>query len=501
MILSLVLVFLIVFIIFVYLNGQYNVNYWKKRNVPFYKKNKVTGLFWDFVTKDKPFFQLFHDMYKDKEYENEPAVGIGSFLTPALYVKDPVNVNQVLQTDFHSFSHRGITFTDEDKLAQNVLMLYGPKWKLMRQNLTPLFTTTKLKNMYYIMEKSARDFVEFLSSKPQAELKSGGFDICNSYCCAAIAASVFGIDRNSTFDSPFIAFVEKAMRPTFWNNIKFALSSISPSLFKALGLSLFNVHEDWFIGAIKQVIRHREKENVKKHDFADMCVSLQKNGTMKDNDTGYELEPTDELLAAQAFFFFLAGLEPTASVMFTTLMELGRNPDMLKRLHEEIDGVFEKYKNQLTYEAIMEMTYLERVVNESMRMYPPIGFLTRECVSDTVLAVGNIKVDRGTKIFTPIYELHHDSKYYANHEVFDPERFVGENKTSDVSYQPFGRGNRICIGMRYAKLQMKTGLVHALRHFTIHTTVQKGGIKYKKEPVQVRLSNVDFEFIPRQLNK
>lgn len=63
---------------------------------------------------------------------------------------------------------------------------------------------------------------------------------------------------------------------------------------------------------MKRVIRQREKENVKRHDFADLCVNLQKNGTMHDPDTGLTLEPTDEVLAAQAFFFFLAGVEPTA---------------------------------------------------------------------------------------------------------------------------------------------------------------------------------------------
>lgn len=494
MILAVIFVFAIAILVLVYLNGKYNEIYWQKRGVAFYKKNKVTGLFWDYFFQDKSFFQLFDGIYK--EFANEPAVAFGSFLTPALYVKDPVNVNHVLQTDFHSFNHRGIAFIEEDKLAQNILMLYGPKWKLVRQSLTPLFTTAKLKNMYYIMDKSAQDFVQFLKSKSE-DIKSDGFQICNAFCCAAISASVFGIGNNSTFDSPFIPFVNEALHPTFWMNIKFALASLSSSLFKTLRLSLFSVHQDWFINAIKQVIRQREKENVKKNDFADLCVSLQKKGTMKDHETGYELEPTDELLAAQAFFFFLAGLEPSASAMFSAMMELGRNPEILQRVHEEIDETFEKYNGQLTYDAIMDMKYIDMVINEAMRMYPPIGFLNRECVEDTVLPVGNIKVDKGTKIFLPVYEIHHDNKYFKNPEVFDPERFAGEYKATDASYRPFGRGNRVCIGLRFSKLQIKAGIVHALRHFTVNTTVQKGGIKYKKEPVQVRLANVDFKFTPR----
>lgn len=478
-----------------HLNGKYNEHYWKKRGVAFYKKNKVTGLFWDFLFRDKPFFQLFHELYK--EHPTEPAVALGSFLTPALYVKDLVNLQHVLQIDFQSFNHRGIATIEEDKLAQNVLMLHGPKWKLMRQSLTPLFTTTKLKNMYYIMDKSAQDFVQFLKNKPEG-IKSGGFDICNSFCCAAITASVFGIDRNSTFDSPFIPFVKDALKPTIRQNIKFTVASLSSSVFKALRLSLFSVHVDWFIDAIKQVIRQREKDGVKRNDFGDLCVTLQKNGTLRDHETGYELEPTDELLAAQAFFFFLAGLEPSASAMFSTMVELGRNPEMLKKVHDEIDNTFEKHNGQFTYDAIMEMPYLDTVLSEAMRMYPPIGFMTRQCIEDTVLPIGSIKVDKGTKIFTPIYEIHHDPKYFPEPEVFIPERFAGEGKIIDGSYMPFGRGNRICIGMRFARLQIKAGIVHALRHFTVNTVVGKGGLRYKKEQFQVRLTNVDTEFIPRQ---
>lgn len=485
----------VVLLLLVYINGKYNETYWKKRGVAFCERSKAAGPFWEYLFQEQSMFQLFEDIYK--EYPNEPAVGLGSFFTPALYVKDPVNVNHVMHTNFQSFNHRGLAFNDDDKLANNVLMLHGPKWKVIRQNMTPLFTTTKLKNMYYIIDKSAQDFVYFLKNNP-SKLRDNGFETLNTYCCAALSAAVFGIGVESTFDSPFIQYVKDALHPTLWKNIKFAISNLNRSIFMALRLSLFSVHEDWFIGAIKKVLRERERENVKKHDFADLCISLQKNGPMKDHDTGYEVEPTDEILAAQAFFYYIAGLEPCASAFYSAIIELGRNPEMLQKVHDEIDEVFKKHNNEVPYDAVVEMEYLEKVLNEAMRMYPPIGFLTRECVEDSVLPVGNIKVQKGTKIFTPIYEYHHDPQYFDDPEVFNPERFSREEKNNGV-YMPFGKGNRICIGVRYAKLQVKAGMMHVLRHFTVKTLMQKGGIKYQKEQVQVRLTNVNFEFIPRKL--
>ncbi|XP_047521988.1 cytochrome P450 3A19-like [Pieris napi] len=154
----------------------------------------------------------------------------------------------------------------------------------------------------------------------------------------------------------------------------------------------------------------------------------------------------------------------------------------------------------MPYDAVVNMTFLDMALNEALRMHPPIGFSSRQCVKDTVLPTGNIKVDKGTRIFTPIFELHHDERYYEEPEVYKPERFSAENrnKIADITYMPFGKGNRICVGMRYATLQTKAGLIHLLRNFTVKTIIEDGGMRYSKQQVQVRLNNVDVELIPRQ---
>ncbi|XP_049887921.1 cytochrome P450 6B5-like [Pectinophora gossypiella] len=478
-----------------YILGSYNEFYWKKRGVRFYSKNKLTGPLWEYIISNQPTFTIIHGIYK--KYRKEPIVGIGQLFTPTFLVIDKQNIQHVLQSDFQAFNHRGTEISKSDVLNDNILFMHGLRWKLMRQNMTPLFTAAKLKDMYYILDKSAQDFMDYLKNDP---LKLNNlFDTFSTFCSAAIGAAVFGITTKSTFDSPFLKMSQDALAPTLKTNIKFTLTSLFPNAAKVFGLKFFGDHESFFIGAIKQVIRQREKEHVKKHDFADICVSLQKKGKLKDLDTGYELEPTDEILAAQAFFFFLAGVEPTAASLFATFLELGRLPDILEKVQNEIDNTFEKYNGQMTYEAIAEMEYVEKVYNEALRMYPPIGILTRQCVKDSVLPVGNIKVSKGTKIFIPVYSLHHDPETYPNPHVFDPERFASDQSLSDISYMGFGKGNRLCIGMRYAKMQAKAGIVHLLRNFSPKTTVGKGGIQFSKQPIAVRPINVNVQLIPRKI--
>ena len=494
MFLPIILVAILVTLLFIYQIGRYNENYWKKRGVKFYDKNKVIGPYWRFFTSKRALFQVFGELYE--EYKDQPAVGIGQMFTPALFVIDPKNVQQVLHTDFQSFHHRGMESVEGDQLSDNILFMNGPRWKLMRKSMSPLFTAAKLKNMYYIMDRSAQDFIDYLKKNPNA-WEGDLYNTLITFCNAAVSGAIFGIGSKSTFDSPFLKLGEALSATKFMNTLRFVMVGISPKISKWLGITLFKEHEDFFIGTMQQVIKNREQENVKRHDFADLCVSLQRNGTMKDETTGCDMEPTTGLLSAQALFFFVAGVEPCATVIFSTLTVLCQHPDILERVHQEIDEQFEKYNSKITYDVIAEMEYVDKVLSEAMRILPPNGYLSRQCVQDTVLQVGNIKVEKGTKMFTPIYQIHHDPRFYPNPEVFDPERFSKDRKPSDDIYMPFGMGNRMCIGARYAKLQVLAGLVHLLRHFTVKSKQDGEKIVFLKHILNVRPENVEIKLIPR----
>nr|ULR85460.1 cytochrome P450 [Spodoptera frugiperda] len=494
MLATIILAVAIVVLTLTYLRGRYNENYWRKRGVAFYQRNKTVGPLWEFMTGERPLFQVFNELYW--RYEKEPVVGMGSLDSPGLYVKDPTNIQFITQTDFQKFNHRGITVLEDDHLANNVLFLHGQKWKVLRQKMTPLFTTAKLKNMFYIIDKSVQDFVEHLKQHPE-KLKGNTYEHLSHFCTAALAAAVFGITTKSTFDSPFRVMAKEAMTPTLMSNIRFAINNLSDTLFRALRLKFFKNQEKFFIGAIKEVLKQRRSDSTVRHDFIDLCKDIQKSGPMVDSETGYSLEPTDEILAAQAFFFFLAGIDPTTAGMFGSLYELGRHPEIQKRVQDEVDTIFEKYGGKLTYDAVLELKFTECVLNEGLRLHTPIGFNSRQCVEDSVLPVGNVPVEKGTKIFIPMYELHHDPKYFPEPERFDPDRFT-RGEVSDMTYMPFGIGKRLCIGARYARMQILTAIAHILRNYTLVTHIKEGGVRYRKEQFQVRLDNCDIELVPRQ---
>lgn len=429
--------------LYVYKNSH--KNYWKKQNIVEYG-----DVVRKFVLGDRSLGEVYKEAYD--QYPGEKHIGVPIGNKTGLILKDLQNVQSVLAGDFESFYSRGIVTNENDILSDNVLFIGDyQRWKLIRQKISPVFTSAKLKNMCYIIERTASDFVDML--KESENINDNPFAALYTYTTASIGASLFGIDTQvrNTMDSPFLEMSRQVGEPSIASNFRFFVSNLSPTLFKLLKLKLLGDHEDFFIGVVKKVLSSRRSEKVPVNDFIDMVIELQNAGTMRDNSSGFELEPTDELLAAQAFFFFLAGTDTSANTMHFTLLELASNPDILKRVHKEVDKAFES-NEKITYDVIEKMEYLDMVVNEAIRKYPPIGSLQRECMKDTVLPVGNVKIEKGMVAVIPVFAIHRDENYYPNPDVFDPERFAPGNidRLPKFGYLPFGEGKRICIGKSYS---------------------------------------------------
>jgi cytochrome P450 family 6 len=130
--------------------------------------------------------------------------------------------------------------------------------------------------------------------------------------------------------------------------------------------------------------------------------------------------------------------------------ELALNEDIQERLRSEITNVLASHNGELSYEAIMEMKYLDMVFNESMRKFPVVDLQHRKNIKDFAIPSSNLIVPKGTTVMIPVYSLHNDERFWENPDKFDPERFNTQNvkKIVPFSYIPFSEGPRQCIGMR-----------------------------------------------------
>lgn len=452
---------------FLYYVSTLKFDYWKKKKVPFAKPVPLLGNYGELILLKKHVGIVVQDLCK--RFPNAPYFGAFYGTEPVLIIQDPQLLKLVMTKDFYYFSSREITkYTTREVFTKNLFFSGGDRWKVTRQNLTPLFSSAKMKNMFYLIENSAR-VLETMFDKYME--KSNGFEareIMARYTISGVCSCAFGIDTH-TLDkpdgNPFAAIADSVFEGTAYRGFKTNTRAIWPALFYGLGFKSFPVSiNEFFSNLLVGIFAERGNKPSNRNDFVDLILSLKVNkcitgdslSNMKTGDNKkVDIVVDNELLVAQCITFFAAGFETTASTLSFTLYELAKHQDVQKKVHEEIDSYLKTHNNQITYESLKELTYLEAVIYEVMRLYPVLSVLAREVIDEYTFPSG-LRLEKGVRVHIPLYSLHRDPVNFPEPDEFRPERFLPENKNNIKPYTflPFGEGPRVCIGMydRYLKI-------------------------------------------------
>ncbi|XP_011689994.1 PREDICTED: probable cytochrome P450 6a20 [Wasmannia auropunctata] len=135
----------------------------------------------------------------------------------------------------------------------------------------------------------------------------------------------------------------------------------------------------FYIKMFRESVEYRRDHNIVRHDFMNLLIQFMERGFVDDsNDDRNTTDMSSNLkkltmkeATAQSYIFFLAGFETSSTTMTYALYEMAQHQDIQDKVREEIDEVLAKYDN-LTYDAVNEMLYLHKVINETMRKYPPL---------------------------------------------------------------------------------------------------------------------------------
>ena len=194
---------------------------------------------------------------------------------------------------------------------------------------------------------------------------------------------------------------------------------------------------------MQMMVSKNQKVSLNQGDFPVFCTNTKQYFLAEDVQKFTFLEA-----AAQAFVFFAAGFETSSTTMQFALYELSLNPEIQEKTREEILKVLEKHDGKITYESIYEMNYLGRVIDETLRKYPAVPVLQRECTKDFTIPDTKVVIPAGMQVQVPIYGMHMDPEHFPNPGKFDPDRFTEEEKSKrhHYAYLPFGEGPRNCIG-------------------------------------------------------
>ncbi|MFC6785806.1 cytochrome P450 [Halobaculum halobium] len=181
-----------------------------------------------------------------------------------------------------------------------------------------------------------------------------------------------------------------------------------------------------------------------------------------DPDSGFdEAEVLDQVVG-----MVFAGHETTALSLTFALHLLGANPAVERRVVEELD---ETLDGPPTATDLDELSVLDRVVHETMRLYPPVHAIPR--VAREPVSVGGYTLPADTTVLLSTWSLHRDPRWYDEPETFDPTRWRSTTpRERGYAFVPFGGGPRICLGRHLAELELKATLATICRRYRLDAT-------------------------------
>ncbi|KAJ6633420.1 putative cytochrome P450 9f2 [Pseudolycoriella hygida] len=494
--------------------------FFAEKGVPYHKPMPLFGNFLDIVFQKISMADKVIELYN--QFKTKRAFGMFEMRNPMLVINDPELIKQITIKDFDHFTERRQFFdkNSEPLIARNLASLTGQQWRDMRSTLSPAFTGSKMRQMFELVVESAENLVSELMKKAKSstepyvvEVK----DIFTLYTNDVIASTAFGLKINSIQDNnnKFYTLGKKVMNFGGWTGIKLFFVITFPKIARMIKLKVFpSEYMDYFRNLVLDAIKYREAHDIIRPDMIQLLMQAQKgtlklasedsseNGTagfatVEEHEVGerdhHILEDDD--LTAQCFVFFAAGFETSAVLSCFTAHEICANADVQSKLIEEVDEVVKSLNGKkLSYDVIQRMKYLDMVVSETLRMWPPAIAFDRVCSKEYTFQDfdgNNITIKKGENLSFPTIGIHRDERYYPNPSRFDPERFSDENKANinSQAYLPFGSGPRNCIGSRFALMETKALIFYLLNSFTLEVS--------EKTQIPIRLSKSSFKFGPQ----
>uniref|UniRef100_A0A8C5RWF1 Cytochrome P450 3A n=1 Tax=Laticauda laticaudata TaxID=8630 RepID=A0A8C5RWF1_LATLA len=364
---------------------------------------------------------------------------------PMLAITDPDLIKIILVKESYStFLNRG-NFFPRGQLNTSIVTAQDEQWKRIRTVLSPTFTSGKLKEMLPIIQSYVKNLSVLLQKKADQDELVDLKQIFGAYSMDVITSTSFGVNTDSINNpkDPFVQQVQKLMTSSLLSPL-FILSCRLPLLEK-MNVNIFsNESMDFFTRSITKLKEKRAQKGEKgRVDFFQLMIDSQNSLTTSwmrsemSSEKNHEVQlPLEKAPLGHLFF----SMPPSLS--------------------------FSLSKASITYEALMQIEYLDMVLNETLRMYPGVSRLQRMCKN--TIKLNGITIPKGMGIAIPPVILHFNPEYWPEPEQFRPERFSKEvkEKINPYTYLSFGAGPRNCIGMRFAFLTMKAAVASLMQHFT-----------------------------------
>jgi len=391
--------------------------------------------------------------YGDFYYAEAPNVDMYSVCHPDL-------MHEVLVTQARAFRKRT---TDLELLGNGLLTSDGEEWRRQRRRIQPGFRHDSIRRYATLIAEEAETLVQGLHEGSILDLRREMMQLTLGIVCRALFGQQFA-GRQERLSRAMRVLQELVLQPKFlprW--LPTPGNLLRRHMIREVDREVFPI-----------IDRGGEPGSL----LADLIAMTDAEGAM-----------TRQQLRDEVVTLFLAGHETTALTLTWTLYQLALHPEIDAELSDEV----RRAPRDLAKAELSQLPLAERVLNESMRLYPPAYVIPRVCAEP--IELGGYRLQPGAEVWLWVYFMHHDARWFDEPERFRPERFLPEAEAArrPNTFIPFGAGSRACVGQHFAMLEAILCLAAVLRRFKL-TLVSPRTVRLHPRitlaparPIQVRL--------------
>jgi cytochrome P450 len=366
-------------------------------------------------------------------------------------VSHPDAVRQVLQ-DTRTFTKDHLSYRlVRTVVGDGLLTSQGEVWLRQRRLAQPAFHRSRIAALADVMVQSADETVSALLQQPADQPRDLAADMMQ-LTLRIVARALFGADAAPEASATGRAFdvLNRQLTRRFQSVLPL------PPVLPTPGDIAFRRARRELLAITDAIIRTRRRRGVAGDDLLGMLMSARD----LESNTGM----TDEQLRSEVLTMLLAGHETTAVALSWALYAIDAHPAVREQIEAEIDGLGGRLP---TFADLPQLPYTQMVIDETLRLYPPVYILSRGVAVDTELH--GVRIRRGQAVDIAPYIVHRHPEFWSDPETFDPGRFLPEiaAQRHKSAYIPFIAGPRQCIGNQFALLEMLLVLVTLLQRLRL----------------------------------
>ncbi len=355
----------------------------------------------------------------------------------------------VLQKNQKNYSKSAIQTKDLVKyVGKGLLTAEGDHWKKQRKLIQPAFHKKQLTLLLDSIHKAINTELNKIETDTEIDI----FPVFNDLAFQTVVKSLFSSAVGDK-DIARLQYITEAAQKMLVRELRQPFLSL---WFKYGGE--IKKHTDLTDEArviLKKLVQERKDSGIRENDLLDMLLDAR-------YEDGNEMD--GEQLIDEILILFTAGHETTSNALTFAAELLARNPESQEKILAEV--VNAKKGTISLMEFIQSCSYTKKVIEETMRMYPPAYFIDRVNLEDD--SFEGMDIPKGSNLLFSFYEIHKHEAHWEDPEKFDPERFSDSDPYLHTPfYAPFGAGPRKCIGNNFAMFEMILAVAEMVEKYKI----------------------------------